>query len=192
MTQTENILRESKNTEAKRLAAVFIPLLFCYVGGGVAAFLLSGGTDTVAYAIDPPIPSGGVYEALSALSRSLGSGIFQLFLIFLSVFTFFPTWVAASAAIFRGICTGCSLVPIREGMVMSTGSPEVGVSLYFLASVLFLLLSAVSCTTADTLGKYRSRHDRRNSRALLFEYVPFYLVTSGGILALSAFAVLFC
>ncbi len=192
MTQAETILQEVKNTEAKRLAAVFIPLLLCYVCGGILAFLLAPAMGVGSCYVSCPIPSGSVYEILSSLALYLKSGVLQLFLIFLSVFTFFPSWVCAFTAIFRGLCTGFSLFPVSHGLLVSTGSPKAAVSLYFLSSVILLLLSAVSCTTADTLAKYRSRGDRRSAHALLFAYFPCFLVMSGGILVSSAFAVLFC
>ncbi len=192
MTTGETIPLEYRNTRAKKLAASFIPLLICYVGSAVISFFASHALCTESCYISCPLPTDSIYGVLSSMALYLKSGVVQILLILLSVFTMIPSWISAGVAVYRGLCTGLALYSVSQGLVLGAGSPKASVSLYFLSSVLLLLLSALSCTCSDTLAQLRSRRERRNTHALIFAYLQIFTVMAGGFLAVTAFAILFC
>ena len=192
MTASEFHHKTEGNTQAKRLAYAFIPLLLCYAGTAFVAFLVAPAFFTESYFVSCPVPFVSVYGALQSLALCLRSTVLQVLLLLLAVFTLFPWWISAAAAVYRGFCTGGVLYAVSSGAVSCSGYMEGTVSLYFLASVLLILLSAVSCTCAEEFLLQRRRRDKRNAHALLFSYLRTFAVMSGGILALSGFAILFC
>lgn len=192
VTSSIHHIREAGDFRAKRMAAAFIPLLICYAAGAILSFVGAPFLFTESYYVSCPIPVSSVYETLSALTVSLKSTVWQTALLLFSVFTFFPWVLSTSIAVLRGICTGCALYAVSEGLVTGASSAESAVSLYFLASVAVILLSACSIACSDALFFLRSRRERKSTHALLFSYLRAFAVMSGGIFAISGFAVLFC
>ena len=190
MQKTELHPAERESIQIKRLAAAFIPLLLCCMGGAIAAFLAAPQLCTEQYYVSCPIGASSVYGVLSSLALYLESIAWQLLLIFLSAFALFPTWLSASVAIYRGVCTGISLFAVSHDLVTGTGSPEASVLLYFLSSVLLLLLSSRASLCAERLQQFRRSKDQESTHALLFAYLRSFLVLSGGAFAVSAFAVI--
>ena len=192
MTTAQATPKENKYPQTKKLAAALIPLLICYIGGALLAYFAASALPRESYSVSCTIPSDSVYGALSAMASALKSGVRQILLISLSAFTFFPSWISAFAAVYRGMCMGFALVPIQLGLVSGANNPEAAVLLYFLASVLLLLLSACAAICSDALRYFRLRKDRKGTHTLLFSYAKWILVLAGGALAASAFAILIC
>lgn len=192
MTEQKTLYINADTMQTRRLAYAFIPLLLCYAGTAFLSFLLAPVIFTESYYVACPLPFVSVYGALQTLSLCLKSTVWQILILLLSVFTLFPWWIAAAEVVFRGFCTGCVLYSVSSGVVSGVNNAEAAVSLYFLASVVLILLSALSCTCAEVLLNRRSRRDKRAAHALLFAYLRTFAVLSGGILALSGFAILIC
>ena len=161
MTSSYHYVRETGDSQAKRLAASFIPLLICYAAGAILSFFCAPFIFTESYYVSCPIPGVTVFGTISGLADSLKSLVWQTALLLVSVFTFFPRWISTAIAILRGICTGCVLFAAREGLILGASSVESAISLYFLASVAVILLSACSITCSDSLFFLRIRKERR-------------------------------
>ena len=142
MTKKETNTWDTDHLPIKRLAAAFITLLICYAAGALLAFFAAPSLCTESYYVSCPLPDLSVYGVLSSVSVYLKSSVCQLLVVFFSVFTFVPSLAASFVALYRGICTGVALFSVSQGLVMGSGSPKAAVSLYFLASVLFLLLGS--------------------------------------------------
>jgi len=192
MTSNNVTAKNQGSLHTNRSAGAFVLLLFLYAGAAMLSYFASPFFFSERYYISCPIPTDSVYGILSALTLSLKGTICQVILILISAFTFFPLWISAAAVSLRGICTGCALYAISNGMVSGLNAAEGALSLYFLSSVLLILLSSCAYTCSELLFVMRSRQERKNIHALLYSYFRTFAFMSGGIFVISGFAIIFC
>lgn len=191
MTSAETYLSETKAVFPRRLSAVFLPLLLCYSAGAVLSYLAAHWLCPYSYYVSCPVSFISVYGILSTLASYMKHTVLQTAVIFISAFTFFPAWISALTAVYRGICTGICLYLVSGGMVQGLSShPQITLSLYFLASVLLFLFASYAHIYAKALPVMWRHRDYKNLQVLLFEYIRCFLVMSGGILAVYMFAVI--
>lgn len=191
MTSAETYLSETKAVFSRRLSAVFLPLLLCYAAGAALSYLAARGLCSHSYYVSCPVSFISVYGTLSSLASYMKHMVLQTVVIFISAFTFFPAWISAITAIYRGICTGICLFLVSGGMVQGLGShPQITLSLYLLASVLLFLFASYTHVYSKALPVMWRHRDYKNLQVLLFEYIRCFMVMSGAILAVYMFAII--
>ncbi len=193
MNDTKNYIFELRDTLTQRLAGRFLFFLLLSALSAGIAFAVTSQTSFSGYflAVHPVETGNGFLRtALSVIRCTLPSAL-SLLALCISSHTTFSQAVSAAVLLRRGICLGCAGALMANGTVRSIGPYwTLALTLYFAASVLIVLLAAVS--HLYSLGLCRAYTDRRNRlrRELAAEYLRLFLLLSGGVFILESAGVL--
>ena len=138
-----------------------------------------------------PVEKGSFAAAFLSVLRCASSSAAALLLIYAAAHTVFSQAVSGAVLLWRGISLGCTGGLISGGMVESVGRHWIpALTLYFAATVLMILLAAVSHVYSLGLCRAHSDGVSRIRRELAVEYLQLFLILSGGVFVLGCTAVL--
>ncbi len=192
MNDTKSYILELRDTLSGRLAARFLFFLFLSVLSCGIAFAVTSQASYGGYFLAVcPVEKGSFAAAFLSVLRCASSSAAALLLIYAAAHTVFSQAVSGAVLLWRGISLGCTGGLISGGMVESVGRHWIpALTLYFAATVLMILLAAVS--HVYSLGICRAHSDgvSRIRRELAVEYLQLFLILSGGVFVLGCTAVL--
>ena len=192
MNDTKSYILGLRDTLSGRLAGRFLFFLLLSALSCGTAFALTSQASFGGYflAVRPVGQGSFVGTALAVLRCALPSAV-SLLLIYGAAHTVFSQAVSGAVLLWRGISLGCAGGLISGGTVESVGRHWIpALTLYFAATVLMILLAAVS--HIYSLGLCRAHADRmfRIRREIAAEYLRLFLILSGGVFVLGCAAVL--
>ncbi len=193
MNDTKNYIFGIRDTLPGRLAGRFLFFLFLFVLSCGIAFAVTSQIPCGGYFLAVcPVETGGSFTGtvLSVLRCSLPSAV-ALLAVYAAAHTIFSQAVSAAVLLWRGLCLGCAGGLMTGGTVASIGSHwTFALTLYFAASVLMVLLAAVSHMYSLVLCRAHADRSFRLRREIAAEYLRLFLILSGGIFVLGSAAVL--
>lgn len=102
--------------------------------------------------------------------------------VLLSAFTVLGRAVSVICAVWRGSCLGCLTALVGVGAVFGTNTTiGIGLSLYFISTVLMLILSSCASVYAKCICKGHSEEKYSETFSLSVEFIKLFLIISGAI-----------
>lgn len=192
MNDTKSYILEMRDTLAGRLAARFLFFLLLFALSCGIAFAVTSQASYGGYFLAiRPVERGSLsVTVLSVLRCALPSAV-ALLIIYAAAHTAVSQAVSGAVLLWRGICLGCAGGLMTGGMVESIGRYWIpALTLYFAASVLMILLAAVSHVYSLCLCRAHADRMFRIRREIAAEYLRLFLILSGGVFVLGCAAVL--
>lgn len=181
-----------RETLAKRLAGRFIAYLILFALSCTVSFAFTSLYDCGGYFLAvSPIERGSSLRMVLSIIRSALPSAVCLLAIYTAAHTVFSQAVSGAVLVWRGLCLGCAGGLMGSGAVMSIGSAwSLALTLYFLASVLMILLAAYSYVYSLCLCRAHSDGTAHIRREAASEYLRLFLFLSGAIFAAGCAAIL--
>ncbi|MGN1345748.1 MAG: hypothetical protein ACI4V1_03120 [Eubacteriales bacterium] len=192
MNDTGNYLLQMRETLAERLAARFLAgLALLVLSCGISFALLSLYTPGGYFLAVNPVERSGFFHTILSLVRSTLPSAVCLLLLYAAAHTVFADAVSIAVLAWRGLCLGCAGRLMSSGSVASIGRFwTLALTLYFVASVLMILLAAYSSLYSLCLCRVHSDGAHRLRSEVAQEYLRLFLILSGGVFAAGCAATL--
>lgn len=184
MNDTENYLLHKKSTLARSISTGFLMNLV----GAIIAFVLI----YIIYGIFIPdahfrVVQTVIYSDIFLLMKSLcltqNGNIVALLVLFFSAYTVCSKAISFSLCVWRGASLGCMASMLEAGLIDGISEHwNIGLSLSFFSTVIFILLSSYSAVYSDCILKTCAVGEYRYTSSLTGEYFRCFLTLSGGVL----------
>lgn len=191
MNDTKSYILQTRENLAKRLAGRFIAylILFALSCGGAFAFASLYDCGGYFLAVSPVERGGFLRTVLSVIRCTLPSAV-CLLAVYAAAHTIVSQAVSGAILVWRGLCLGCAGGLMGRGAVYSIDSSwSLALTLYFLASVVMMLLAAYSYIYSLCLCRAHSDGTAHIRREVAAEYLRLFLFLSGAVFAAGGAAV---
>lgn len=192
MNDTENYLLHKKSTLAKSIPAGFLVNLIGAIASFCITYMLYGIflPDTRYRAVEPLV-TGDIYSLVKSLCLSQPETLASLLILFFSTFTTGAKAISFFLCLWRGASLGCASSLLGIGIIYGISDYwNIGLSLSFFATVIFILLSSYSAVYSDCILKTYSNGKYRYTSSLICEYVKCFLTLSGGVIIVGGLSVI--
>ena len=185
---TEAYLTHVKSEFSRRVAADFI---ICFVLFALACLLAFASVRIISheetYVLTSPVSRGSAGDFVGSILSSQLPNAAVLPVLLFSVFTVVNKWITALICIWKGASLGTAACLIMSGSVRGISDTSAwSLAVYFLASVLFASLAALSRVYSDAICRTYAAEERRYTVSLATEYIKLFFIIAGGIFLLGS------
>lgn len=184
MNDTENYLLYKKSTLSKTIPAGFLVNLVGAMGAFGIVYVLYGiFAPQTRYQVIEPIVYGDFFSLVKSLCLSQPGNLIALVILFFSTFTVISKGISFFLCLWRGASLGCAASMFASGLISGISDYwNVGLSLSFFSTVVFILLSSYSAVYSDCILKTFASGEYRYASSLTNEYIKCFLTLSGGVI----------
>ncbi len=185
---TETYLTHVKSDFSRRVAADFIVCFVCFALSCVLAYLsVKLFSRDIVYVLASPVSRESVGSLISTALISQLPNAAVLVILFCSVFTVLNRWVTVLLCAWKGTALGVTTCLLMKGSVLGISERSVySLVAFFLASVLFSSLTALSRVYSEVICHTSVAGERKYTASLVLEYVKLFLIIAGGIFLLGS------
>lgn len=192
MNDTESYLLHKKSTRAKAIPAGFlVNLTGAMTAFGIVYVLYSSFGTGSQYRVIEPVVSGDVLTFAKSLCLSQPGTLAALLILFFSTFTVGAKGISFFLCLWRGASLGCTSSLLASGCVFGVSAYwNIGLSLSFISTAVFILLSSYSSVYSDCILMTYSAGEYRYTSSLIREYIKCFLTLSGGVITAGIISVI--
>ncbi len=192
MNDTKSYILSVRESLPERLAVGFIVYLILFILSCGISYALSSIFRYSGYFIAvSPLGSGGTVHLILSVAQCAIPSVVALILIYLSAHTIFSHVASGAVILWRGTSLGCAGSLMGSGTVISIGRYwTVALTLYFLSSVMIILLAAYSYIYSLCLCRAHSSGDVKLCASVAAEYLRLFMMFSGCIFVCACVTVL--
>lgn len=192
MNDTENYLLSKKSTLSKTIPAGFLVNLIGAMGAFGIVYVLYGiFAPQTRYHVIEPVVYGDFSDLIRSLCLSQSCTVIALAVMFFSTFTVCSKAISFFLCLWRGTCLGCAASLLSSGLVSGISDCwNIGLSLSFFSTVIFIFLSSYSAVYSDCILKTFASAEYRYASSLTNEYIKCFLTLSGGVIIVGIISVI--
>ena len=185
---TETYLTHVKSEFSRRVAANFIVCFVWFALSCILSYLsVKFFARDIVYVVTSPISRESVGSVIGTTLVSQLPNTAAMFILFCSVFTVLSRWITVLLCAWKGTALGVTTCLLMKGSVLGISERSVySLVAFFLASVLFSSLTALSRVYSEVICHTSVAGERKYTSSLVLEYVKLFLIIAGGIFLLGS------